>query len=299
MKILDHFSLIRYQTLSSDHLFEVFHLYNLCSQTDHFPYDQFIDPDEDTSSFYYLCQEDASKTLAGVLSFLEEDPLNKTYTVFGYIHPDYRRRHLFTEIMKNALSYAKKERITLLECLLCDAPERPAFLDSLLSHGYFQFYSREYHMVYDFDTLNPSDLMTKPIVHDDLASDDSAVDVSAPDVSALSVIYDEPTRKFLLFLGEEPIGSACIYLPSGVATPENCERVFFHSYEISENFRGRGYGRLSFIHMLQWLKNCHCHKLFLHVSGNNIIAHSLYESCGLNTDSSVSVYHNMPNQCNI
>lgn len=326
-------SLIKCNSFSAWQLLDVISLYSKCSRHDAYSYDSYIDAEEVLPNTYYLCyvkEADANTSLIGFLAILIED--EECASMNGYIHPDFRNRHIFTEMVRTALADAfHQSAVTLstaatslsetstaatplsetstvatpmsvkyMEYHLPDEPAVPSFVISLLSKLGFRFSHHEYYMHCNLssntlcETANASSnkLTASPSNAAEPAKNNLNLYDSSDDASSLHITCDTKEEDLLLsiFLDSDMIGSARLFLPEDHKVLTDCPRVFFHAFEIKESYRHKGYGRQSFLLILQLLRQQNCHKLALHVSGLNKTAHRLYVSCGLEVTSSFSMY---------
>ena len=114
-----------------------------------------------------------------------------------------------------------------------------------------------------------------------------------PECSRLSVTAAEEEGSVLLqfYLKESPSpnrrAGSCRLLPSG-------DSACFYSFEIEASLRGRGLGREALLLTLSLLadKNCgfSCRRMYLHVSGMNLPAVSLYKKAGFCIRKTLSYY---------
>lgn len=89
---------------------------------------------------------------------------------------------------------------------------------------------------------------------------------------------------FEIFKDNNNIGSCHISLF------ESCGCI--HNVEISEDFRGNGYGKLLLLYSLNHVKSL-CDNIILHVTKQNIPAYNLYKTLGFITTGEVIYYDNL------
>lgn len=114
-----------------------------------------------------------------------------------------------------------------------------------------------------------------------------------PECSRLSVTAAEEEGSVLLqfYLKESPFpnrrAGSCRLFPSG-------DSACFYGFEIETSLRGRGLGREALLLTLSLLadKNCgfSCRRMYLHVSGTNLPAVSLYKKTGFCICKTLSYY---------
>lgn len=95
---------------------------------------------------------------------------------------------------------------------------------------------------------------------------------------------DNDSIVFYISLNNKIIGSCY------VSTFEGCGCI--HDVEISETFRGNGYGKKLLIYTLAILKDL-CSNIILHVTVENTPAYNLYKDLGFNTKQEVIYYCNI------
>lgn len=267
------------ETLSENEKSEIMSIYSLCNTFDDYDYYFCI---EDDCVSYYLCYE--GNSMIGIVSMI---PYDEDFCLYGLIHPKFRRRHIMTNLLnfitddlKNCTIHHSKMPESkfchfVIPTVRAHIPDRkqitnetisiPTHIHSLLSNTGFTFSHHEYLMEYNFSS---------PILNNDLSNNNGLLEVE----------FDEDENEFQFWLSDTYIGG-CNIMPF---YDENY--VTFYNFEIISEFRSKGYGRAGFISILNELRNKNFNKLILHVSGENIIAHSLYASCGLKVNSSFSVY---------
>ena len=164
-------------------------------------------------------------------------------------------------------------------------------------HMYSQFWKnfilncyREHLMAIDLTNIreNPSTSMKQ--TQDGQGQDGEGqkatkTDISndIPNVDLPEVYYIEDSDELELWVGETYIGGANIYYDD---TQETGGTVTFYGYEILEEHRGKGYGKLFFLQILEFLREeMGFDKMILHVTESNKPAFHIYESCGLKSES--------------
>ena len=288
MQICNHFSLIKCHFLSDEKLTAAHQLYASCTKIDDHEYYFYIEEEADDSpaaderdvfpASYYLCYDNETSFLAGFLSIISLDAANACLS--GFVHPDYRQKCLFTEILNYAIEDFLSDTSLSIEFHLPDHRNIPEYISDILAKAAFHFSHHEYLMEYIF-TENTCEHTYAPEV--------SKNGLSLSD--AIEVLFDEEEQEFAIFYNDDYIGGAKIFTPDETSCLCDCEYVTFYDYEILEEYRGKGYGHYCFLVMLKQLDELHCKKLLLHVSGKNETAHKLYVRCGLKVHSSFSVYY--------
>lgn len=117
----------------------------------------------------------------------------------------------------------------------------------------------------------------------------SAAEICQKSDIRLRVQWEETESGFFLltfFREDEKAGTCCLSFFG--------ESVCFYGFEIREKLRGCGLGKNALLLTLSLLKNGlprrGCRRLFLHVSGTNVPALSLYRKTGFQIQESLSYY---------
>ncbi len=263
---------------------EIMSVYHLCNATDSEHYDFSFDDD----ARYYLYYNNNS--MISVVSLI---PYEEGYCLYGFVHPNFRRKHIMTNLIKfitdelcnpNMLHSQNDHHpdapapVSLIQVHIPDHKGNttdelliPKHIHTLLSNTGFSFSHHEYLMEFLFDNLSEID----DCIHSTYLSNSSVF----PEPE-----FDEEENEYSLWLGETYIGG-CFIMPF-----YEDNYVTFYDFEIISEFRSKGFGRAGLSAILHDLKNKRFEKLILHVSGENKIAHNLYMSCGLTVHSSLSVY---------
>ena len=106
-------------------------------------------------------------------------------------------------------------------------------------------------------------------------------DNEIPDID----IYDEDNDIFYIYYKDEEIGSFSFYTFSF----DVCD-IYFHSFNIYEDFQNKGLGKLSMIAILLFLQNIGKTKIHLQLLLENTPAYKIYKDLGFSISSEISYY---------
>ena len=90
---------------------------------------------------------------------------------------------------------------------------------------------------------------------------------------------------FYIFKSDTEIGSFCFY-----TFTFNSNDIYFHSFNIYEDYRNKGLGRLSMKAILYFLKSLGKTKIHLQLLLENLCAYKIYTELGFNIVSEISYY---------
>lgn len=245
--------------LSAEEICALKKLYEACRQAEpltlSFPCEEF-------SSSYLLYEESTSPVPVAVLGlifpeFPEQDADTDSESgasadCFALTHPDWRRKGCFSSLLDAA--EAEIDAYDLLFLSDGRSADALAALNALEAEKL----SEEYRMDYD---------LTNHVCPKDQRQD-------AFRLTAKMTEEDPQTCRYDFFLsGEaEPI-ACCRTIVSGT-------HVCFYDFLVQEAVRGQGLGEEALLLVLDSLCRQHCEGVYLHVSGSNLPAVSLYQKTG-------------------
>ena len=252
-----------------------------------------LDFDEEETDYegsrYFVCMN--CEEAVGIISiFAVED----TFVIYPYVAKKYRRQHVFSNLFQLLLDEIAPQE---------NSPQKIApqievhinensipYVQPILEKFHFELLDREHLMAIDLTNIreNPSTSMKQ--TQDGQGQDGEGqkatkTDISndIPNVDLPEVYYIEDSDELELWVGETYIGGANIYYDD---TLETGGTVTFYGYEILEEHRGKGYGKLFFLQILEFLREeMGFDKMILHVTESNKPAFHIYESCGLKSES--------------
>lgn len=200
----------------------------------------------------------------------------KALEVNGMVHPDYRKKGIFTKLYSLVVDEWKKRKQNEM-LLLCDKKSDAGikFINNVCN----TYDHSEYDMVLDMDfipKLKQSNLnFRKAIIQDSkkVAMMDSLffhADIEDNDEFIVENIENENT--FIVSTNNTDVGKVRIELMEGVGG--------IYGLGIIPDFRGMGYGRELLIKSVLKLIEMGADKIVLQVETNNKNALNLYKSCG-------------------
>lgn len=239
--------------------------------------------DEDTNDFLYY----ADGRLVGVLSLDSYGTKDKEMT--GLVHPDYRRRGIFTVLVNEVKAKAKVRGIHQL-IFVCDrfSLSGQAFIKAI---GAQYDFSEHRMMLMDFKGRDSSSykehITLRPAT---LADVDVLVYVSATSFGEsehrtkehLAKDILQPRRRYYLAMsGKEPVG--CFNLWSG-------DTIGIYAFCVLPQYRKRGFGRQMMEQIVKMVRAETRQPITLEVDTTNTNAYNLYRSCGFKETTTVGYY---------
>ena len=205
----------------------------------------------DERCVYYLCYKD--KNLMSVLALFEID--NNIYEIIAFTDTANRKKGYF----KAVLDYLYNDLIAGTELyFICERYYSPAI--ECAKRLSFDYECTETMMELDLSTYSDNEI---------------------PDID----IYDEDNDIFYIYYKDEEIGSFSFYTFSF----DVCD-IYFHSFNIYEDFQNKGLGKLSMRAILLFLQNIGKTKIHLQLLLENTPAYKIYKDLGFSISSEISYY---------
>lgn len=205
----------------------------------------------DERCVYYLCYKD--KNLMSVLALFEID--NNNYEIIAFTDTANRKKGYF----KAVLDYLYNDLKAGTELsFICERNYSPAI--ECAKKLSFDYECTETMMELDLSTY----------------SDNEISDID---------IYEEDNDIFYIYYKEEEIGSFSFYTFSF----DICD-IYFHSFNIYEDFQNKGLGKLSMRAILLFLQNIGKTKIHLQLLLENTPAYKIYKDLGFSISSEISYY---------
>ena len=205
----------------------------------------------DERCVYYLCYKD--KNLMSVLALFEID--NNIYEIIAFTDTANRKKGYF----KVLLNYLYTDLKTGTELsFICEKNFLPAI--ECAKKLSFDYECTETMMELDLSTYSDNEI---------------------PDID----IYEEDNDIFYIYYKDEEIGSFSFYTFSF----DVCD-IYFHSFNIYEDFQNKGLGKLSMRAILLFLQNIGKTKIHLQLLLENIPAYKIYKDLGFSISSEISYY---------
>ena len=205
----------------------------------------------DERCIYYLCYE--SENLMSVSALFEID--NNIYEIIAFTDTANRKKGYF----KALLNYLYTDLKTGTELsFICERNFSPAI--ECAKRLSFDYECTETMMELDLSTYSDNEI---------------------PDID----IYEEDNDIFYIYYKDEEIGSFSFYTFSF----DVCD-IYFHSFNIYEEFQNKGFGKLSMRSILLFLRNIGKTKIHLQLLLENIPAYKIYKDLGFSISSEISYY---------
>lgn len=231
---------------------------------------------EDDYSKVIIAKKD--KTIIGFISIYLID--ESTAEICGFVLPEYRNNNIGNYLMEK-LSYEMEDFYISIP-VAKDNKTAPNFLKT---NGYYPS-TTECSMVINTekitDSLRNNNLDNNLMINtqDNISEKDYCLNNNI----TFNKTENENELIFEIFKDNNNIGSCHISLF------ESCGCI--HNVEISEDFRGNGYGKLLLLYSLNHVKSL-CDNIILHVTKQNIPAYNLYKTLGFITTGEVIYYDNL------
>ena len=205
----------------------------------------------DERCVYYLCYK--GKNLMSVLALFEID--DNIYEIIAFTDTANRKKGYF----KALLDYLYTDLKTGTELsFICEKNFSPAI--ECAKRLSFDYECTETMMELDLSTYSDNEI---------------------PDID----IYEEEDDIFYIYYKDEEIGSFSFYTFSF----DVCD-IYFHSFNIYEDFQNKGLGKLSMRAILLFLKDMGKTKIHLQLLLENTPAYKIYTDLGFSISSEISYY---------
>ncbi|HZU70231.1 MAG TPA: GNAT family N-acetyltransferase [Ktedonobacteraceae bacterium] len=237
---------------------------------------------DQTNDFLYY--EDAR--LAGYLNIDSHGVLEKELT--GMVHPDYRRRGIFSALLAAAREECDRRGVKKL-ILVCEdgSLSGKAFAQAVGAHHDFSEHEMVLGTFHEKPVVSPQlhvrkagaeDLEAIALIHATSFGDDLQRSRSYTEIC-----LRRPWCTFYLgLLGEEPV--ACLRL-------DDLEEEFgIYGFGVRPEYQGRGYGRQLLQDIIRMLRAGSTRGIMLDVETNNTNAVGLYLSCGFEIRTTYGYY---------
>ena len=239
-------------------------------------------PHDQTNDFLYY----ENGVLVGFLAFFSFNPIEGE--VSGMVHPEYRRRGIFTQLFTAAREECQSRHIpTLLLIVEHNSQSGQGFAASLQPGYQHSEYKMELAEIVPLPQLDTR-------LHFRVArSEDAPIlahitaisfDMPEPDVTWYSQkkIDDVKSKVFIASLDETPIGKLDVSL--------NAQNAYIAGFGVLPPYRGWGYGRQILAQTIREILARGQNRIVLEVATDNRNALSLYQSCGFREISSYDYY---------
>ncbi|MDE5780879.1 MAG: GNAT family N-acetyltransferase [Lachnospiraceae bacterium] len=202
---------------------------------------------------FFLTYE--GKTLCSILTIFT--PTDYECEIYAYTLPEYRQKHLFSNILSKALKHIKKS--TIQNIYLVAEPNSISATMTAAAMNILLDYS-EYMLSYDMN-ITPSPEHILSINH-----------LKENNTDTIHLTYEHTL-----------IALCHLYIHETYAS------IF--DFEVIEKYRGKGYGREALLMLIEYLIKLNISSITLNVSSKNKKAHKLYTSHGFFIKEQLDYYH--------
>jgi len=239
-------------------------------------------PKDQTNDFLYY----QNGVLVGFLAFFSFNSLEGE--VSGMVHPQYRRKGIFTQLFTVAREECQRRNIpTLLLIVEHDSKSGQGFAASLqpgYQHSEYQMHLTEVKALPELDPhlhLRLARLDEAPILAHITAV---SFDMPEQDVTwyAERKMKDAKNRVYIAILDETYIGKLDVSL--------NEREAYIAGFGVLPPYRGHSYGRQILAQTIREIQATGQNHIVLEVATENKNALSLYQSCGFTEVSSYDYY---------
>lgn len=246
--------------------------------------------DDNENSFYHLHE-------GQLIGFLALYPFGDKVEVCGMVHPDHRRRGIFTGLIKESITMKLEQQY---KEILLNTPAKSSSGVAFLQQLSCQLGFTEYQMKYlpikkttDESAHQPTHLHEsirlepyQPELHQhffaqlDIDGFGESEDVAIEYYEKLSLI--DQSQYFVVMKEDERVGKIRI-------SNESEDEVWLYGFVISAAMRGQGIGRVVLEHIVERESKLGVN-VWLEVALNNDHARHLYESVGFQVQNEQSYY---------
>lgn len=212
----------------------------------------------------------------------------------GMVHPEFRRKGIFTKIFKEVIKECEKRKYHKL-LLLSDRKSISgiAFIKSI--KGKFDFAEHEMNLIeeksHTFD-LSRMDFRKATNADAELIEDQNRIyyqdvhgDEDKYERKRLLLPEEEEKKGMTIYLAKvnnEIIGKVNLYIKNGEGA--------IYGLGVLPEYRRKGYGRIILLKSLKIFKENNCSKVMLQVVADNEKALKLYTDCGFKVTSTMDYY---------
>lgn len=224
-------------------------------------------------NFYLMYEKTPQNTsLIGFLSFsvfpsdqnTDEYSSSNSFDIFIYafIHPNWRKKGLFTQLWEYACSFLKKASNRQIQVFFPININTPTEIRTALSRQtQFSYHYSEY-------------IMKKQLCFSTVSCESVALEFEEHDYGL----------EYSLWSGDTYIGGCLISLVSP-------QEAMIYEFGIIDCMQGFGYGKIGLQLICNDLYDKNYQTVSLQVSGKNKIAHSLYLNCGFQITEELQFFH--------
>lgn len=224
-----------------------------------------------------------------LVGFLGIYSFGSTVELCGMVHPDYRRRGIFSKLLQSALDDIKKQ--PEVETILLNAPTDSPSAKAFLNRVPCEFSFAEYQMQWCGNTTELAEdphIGIRPAQSEEdwesiIQLEVSGFGVREEDVRAMNqTIRNRDTdHNLIIEMDGKTVGKMRVSETNGEA--------WIYGFVVSKELRGQGIGRKALSKVVK-IENQKGLPIFLEVEARNRRALGLYESCGFRSYHSQDYY---------
>jgi ribosomal protein S18 acetylase RimI-like enzyme len=281
--------LVSCRGLDATELSDVFQLAQYCNQHDgldlklnwnilrHRPQNQFSD-------FLYYAEDQLVGFLALFSFTAQEDEVS------GMVHPDYRRRGIFSALFKAVLQECHNRDLPSLLLIVEQAsPAGQAFvrhLSTTYNHGEYKFVLEELRL--------PATNARSQQLHFRVARPEDSQVMARITAQAFNMPEDEINWYTERTLSQPDhryyVGEVDGVVVGKIDVSLSADSALILGFAVSPEYQGQGYGRQILAYTIQEILSSGLRTIWLEVSTENKQALSLYQSCGFKETGSYDYY---------
>ncbi len=241
-------------------------------------------PSHETNDFLYY----DNGQLVGYLALFSFNL--KEAEISGMVHPDYRRRGIFTTLLSAARDECRQRRVPKLLLIVEHASHSGQAFAASLHPGYDH---TEYRMALEEARIPPSfstqlhfrraRLEDAPMLAHITAV---SFDIDEKEINSYSEqVMDASNRRYYV----ATLGDSNTYIGK-IDVSLNKHEAIIYGFGVLPEYRGCGYGRQMLVQTIQDILATGQHHIVLEVATENKNALSLYQSCGFRETGSYDYY---------
>lgn len=207
--------------------------------------------------------------------------------VVGMVHPNYRRRSIFTSLLTAAQEECQHSNVRKL-ILVCEQSSETglAFIHSMNAQHEYSEHEMVLSTFRERRTFHKG-LLVRQTRKKDLEAIVSILATDSGNVESInewvSKLFEEPTSRFYLAtLDEKPVG--CLRLDY------MSDQVGIYAFEVRLGYRGLGYGRQLLEEVIRSIRSDSLNTIMLDVETDNTNAIGLYSSIGFEIKTTYDYY---------
>lgn len=235
---------------------------------------------ESNDFLYYLDDK-----LVGNLGLYGFGPKPKEIELTGMVHPDYRRRGIFSQLFREAKKECSSRTKKIL--IITERCSSPGIVFSRSTDAQYSF--SEYHMIFD-KTAVPAFINHGITLRKADKNDSSAL----TKIDKMCFGEEEEASDENRSFADDPLRTQYVIESDGITIGKigviTEEEGYIFGFGIKPEYRGRGFGRAALSMTLEKLLALKLSPVVLEVAVKNENALSLYKSCGFKEDTIYDYY---------